>query len=587
MIKREAVLHMPLSQYAFAESAQRLTLRLRAARGNLDACMLVYGDRALAGDAQENSTPMHIVATDALFAYYETEIVLAFDRVHYYFVLQSGVETLYYYADLFSDRLPGDTVPGGFILRTSEYYQYPVILRDELAQVPSWMEEAVIYQIFPDSFASGRRELTGKAGSLAPTDGQCSTARLGGTLGGIRENLDYIARLGCNCLYLNPVFAASAYHKYDTIDYFHIDPCLGTEADFDALVDAAHSRGIRIVLDGVFNHCGSGFFAFQDVLEKGEKSQYLHWFYDITPPVNYPQGEGEAPNYACFAYVGDMPKLNTSHPEVQAYFAEVGRYWVAERGVDGWRLDVANEISKDFWRAFRKAIRGANLECALIGEVWENSEAWLRSDLLDSTMNYDLRRHCRDFFADGTLDAAGFDARVTQMRMRYPAPYVRGQLNLLDSHDVPRFLSLCGGDIHKYRLALVFQMLCPGAPSLFYGDEQGIQGVEEQDYRAAMPWESRETVMEDFVRTLAALRKEPAIVRGAYHTIVADPDSRLYGFSRTLGEECITAYLNAGREPLPLCPPEHMQVIMSSGFQEGVLRGFGFIVLRKAESASV
>ena len=144
----------------------------------------------------------------------------------------------------------------------------------------------------------------------------------------------------------------------------------------------------------MFNHSGTGFFAFQDVLKRGTSSPYFHW-YDFVPPTGPGLDEQGHPNYACFAYVPEMPKLNTANPQVQAYFAEVGRYWVEEFRVDGWRLDVANEISKEFWRVFRRAVKAAAPDCVLIGEVWENARDWLRYDLLDSVMNYDFRRHCR------------------------------------------------------------------------------------------------------------------------------------------------------------------------------------------------
>ncbi|MEA5014232.1 MAG: glycoside hydrolase family 13 protein [Candidatus Limiplasma sp.] len=580
MIQREAILHIPLSQYAFAQAVGRLTIRLRAARGNLDSCRLFYGDRARSGgEARVFQLPMPLIASEEGHDYFEGEILADFDRIYYYFQLQAGDEALYYYAGLFSRELPRRLENGALSPALSEYYQYPVILRTELAAVPQWLREAVVYQIFPDSFATDKERLEEEARAIPLAQGHVSRSRLGGTLEGIRRNLGYIQGLGANCLYLNPIFTAKAYHKYDTLDYFHIDPCLGTEADFDALVEEAHSRGMRILLDGVFNHCSSDFFAFRDVVEKGPASPYADWFYHVEYPVRVPQNPREAPNYACFAYVGEMPKLDTANPQVQAYFAKVGRYWVQERHIDGWRLDVANEVARDFWRLYRREVLAANPQAALIGEVWENAETWLRGDAFDSTMNYDFLRHCRDFFAAEALDAAAFDSRVTQMRLRYPTPFVLGQMNLLDSHDVPRFLTLCGEDRRKHKLAVLFQMLCPGVPSVYYGDEQALTGSVEEEYRAAMPWSRRDADYEAFFRQALALRKSPAVLTGDYRTLCAQEGSRLYAFSRSCPGHTLTAYLNAGSEAVPVAPPQGSPAL-SSGWKDGALEGYGYLVVR-------
>ena len=266
--------------------------------------------------------------------------------------------------------------------------------------------------------------------------------RLGGTLSGIKANLDYLQQLGINCIYVNPVFAANSYHKYDTIDYFSIDPCLGTKKEAKELVEDCHARGIRVLFDGVVNHCGPDFFAFRDVLAHGEKSEYLDWFYGMQAPVDYK----DPPNYEAFAYVKEMPKLNTGNPKVEQYLIKVGVYWIQEIGIDGWRLDVANEINHDFWRHFRAAVRAVKKDALLIGEIWEDAQCWLLGDQFDSTMNYRFSYLCTDFFAKRTMCAREFDEQMTKMIYRYPQQVSEIQMNFLDSHDIPRFLSYCGGD---------------------------------------------------------------------------------------------------------------------------------------------
>lgn len=507
-INREAVLHIPLSNYAFANSEHKLTIRIRTQKDNVSACTLYYGDRACP------STPvvfeeiqMEIKARDELFDYYEATFETPYTRVCYYFKLQNEGEWTYYYSERFSNELAILYFERNIMEERSEYYQYPYILRTEIPDVPAWFKKAVVYNIFPDSFVGEKSGSPTQPREVILENGKVCRSRLGGTLKEVIKNLDYIQALGVNCIYFNPIFAAGEYHKYDTIDYYHIDPCLGTNEEFKHLVEEIHKREMKIIIDGVFNHCSWEFSAFEDVMDKGEKSKYIDWFYDLKFPVRRPQSEKEKPGYACFAYEPKMPKLNTSNEEVQKYFANVGTYWIREYEIDGWRLDVANEIDRNFWRKFREAVKKENKEAILIGEVWENAESWLRGDIFDSTMNYEFRRICRDHIIGDNKNALTAAKQLEQMRLRYPTNLVNGQLNLLDSHDVPRFLSLCRGDLRKWKLACILLMLFPGVPSLFYGDEQAICGMKENEYRNPMVW-SQNTQLCGFVQKIIEIRKE-------------------------------------------------------------------------------
>lgn len=507
-INREAVLHIPLSNYAFANSEHKLTIRIRTQKDNVSACTLYYGDRACP------STPvvfeeiqMEIKARDELFDYYEATFETPYTRVCYYFKLQNEGEWTYYYSERFSNELAILYFERNIMEERSEYYQYPYILRTEIPDVPAWFKKAVVYNIFPDSFVGEKSGSPTQPKEVILENGKVCRSRLGGTLKEVIKNLDYIQALGVNCIYFNPIFAAGEYHKYDTIDYYHIDPCLGTNEEFKHLVEEIHKREMKIIIDGVFNHCSWEFSAFEDVMDKGEKSKYIDWFYDLKFPVRRPQSEKEKPGYACFAYEPKMPKLNTSNEEVQKYFANVGTYWIREYEIDGWRLDVANEIDRNFWRKFREAVKKENKEAILIGEVWENAESWLRGDIFDSTMNYEFRRICRDHIIGDNKNALTAAKQLEQMRLRYPTNLVNGQLNLLDSHDVPRFLSLCRGDLRKWKLACILLMLFPGVPSLFYGDEQAICGMKENEYRNPMVW-SQNTQLCGFVQKIIEIRKE-------------------------------------------------------------------------------
>lgn len=531
MIK-EAVLHMPLSQYAYAVCENKLIIRIRTAKDDVLGVSVFYGDRvAYVEPIPVTKVPMDKCASDDLFDYYEAEITTDLTRVCYYFEICDGKETYYYYSRGFTDKMTA---------HRTEYFQYPYIRREEVVNIPAWAYDSVMYHIFPDSFANEKRAIGGKENLSLETPGGISINRLGGTLRGIIENLDYIKGLGVNLLYLNPIFMAGSYHKYDTIDYFKIDPCLGTEEDFKELVDKIHENGMHIILDGVFNHCGPDFFAFKDILENGEKSKYCHWFYKLRFPIEYT----DTPNYECFAYVKEMPKLNTSDPEVRDYICKVGQYWIREFGIDGWRLDVANEIDHDTWRAFKKAVISVKKDAFLIAEIWEDADVWLKGDQFHSAMNYTFTYLCRDFFAGNRISAIEFDQQMQKSLMRYPRPVANAQMNFLDSHDVPRFLSYCEGNKNKLMLATFYLVMAPGIPSVFYGDECFIEGVTESEYRSPMAWDKAGGDFSfDINKWISIRENSDAIKMGDYKGLYADEDG-LYIFSRAYNGKSVYVVIN-------------------------------------------
>lgn len=541
---KDAIIHRPMSEYAFGTDENTTVFRLRCASGGAERCTLWYGDTS----CPETPVPFYPAPMRLLFRgencdWWEAELHGKFHRLYYYFEL-SGGETLFF--------------SGGVFLSTpseerSEYFKFPFNHRADITRVPDWANDAVVYNIFPDSFASSKCAVTG-VGSEKRLGCALSRSRLGGTINGIRSNLDYIASLGVNCLYLNPVFAAGQYHKYDTIDYLHIDPCFGTDEDFRALVDESHVRGIRVILDGVFNHCGAQFFAFRDVLEKQVQSRYAGWFYRLQFPVRYPDA-GEKPNYECFCYERLMPKLDTANPEVRDYLCGVGEHWLREYGTDGWRLDVADEVDDAFWREFRRRCKAVKSDALLIGEVWGDARHWLGGDMLDSAMNYDFRNHCRHFFAEGNIDARTFAGRCADMLMRCKRQTASVQLNILDSHDTGRFLSLCGGDTRRLKLAVLFMCCFVGMPCIFYGDELGVEGQDELDYRCAMPWQDGDRDLLRFYREVIALRRaHPALRHGELRFLRAEPGEHVLVFERKTGVERLVITINAS-DKHNLLPP--------------------------------
>lgn len=569
---KSVVLHIPMSQYAYGTDENHVTIRIRTKRDDIKACTLYYGDRAC------RRTPviftekgMELTAQTALFDYYEAELVNPYKRLCYYFELNDGTEKILYYGDQFADSTVDDR---------SEYYQLPFNHRADIANPPAWAQDAVIYNIFADSFATGRRYIS-KAGEEKEAGGIVCRGKLGGTIRGVLENVDYLRELGVNAIYLNPIFTAGEYHKYDLIDYFHIDPCFGTDEDFRELVEICHENEIRVIIDGVFNHCGWRFFAFEDVVRNGEASRYKDWFYGLSFPVVRPDDPEIYPDYECFGYERMMPKLNTANSEVEEYFCRVGRYWVENFHTDGWRLDVASEVNDAFWRRFCREVRSVNPQAILIGEVWESANHWLECHFFDSAMNYDFRRHCRRFFGNASIDALEFDSRVTDMRMRYRSQTVYSQLNVLDSHDVSRFLSVCENDRKRYRLAVIFQMTFPGMPSIFYGDEAGLEGIEEAEYRQPMNWEERDSLFGFFQELISLRKREEVLRRGKYRTRSALEGSGFYCYERYCGDSGIRVMLNM--EEAPAAPDRELiagEVLMSEGFDGSTLAQKGYALLR-------
>ena len=568
-MKQDAVLHIPMSEYCCGLDERRIVYRLRCARDDLKHVTLFYADTACrVNPILFTAVPMEKILSDTCHDYWQVIVESPYNRVYYYFQLDDGEQTTLYYSGLFTNQLAQDR---------SEYFKLPFNHRADIARVPEWVRDAVVYNIFPDSFASGKCRV---AGTSQPRQfgGQTLRGRLGGTLEGVTRNIDYLKNLGINCVYLNPIFAAGEYHKYDLLDYYHADPCFGGDGAFREMVEALHAANIRVIIDGVFNHCGWHFFAFEDVLKNQEKSPYKDWFYDLTFPVRRPETAEELPDYACFAYERMMPKLNTANPEVRKYFCDVGAYWVREYHIDGWRLDVASEVNDGFWRAFREAVKGVDPEALLIGEVWESAGHWLRGDMFDSTMNYDFRKHCRAFFAEKRIDAAEFSGRVTDMLMRYRLQMLPAQLNLLDSHDVSRFLSLCGGDTAGYRLAVLFMMCFVGMPTVFYGDELGVQGIREEEYRAPMPWETGNLSLLAFFRKAIAMRHALAPLReGDFRVLSAETGSRVFCFRRSLGEDAVTVTVNAGDAPADI-PVSAEKLYWAEDLEDSTLSSGGFVI---------
>lgn len=430
--------------------------------------------------------------------------------------------------------------------------------------VPYWVQDAIFYQIFPDRFCNG--DSTNDPVNVQ-TWGTDPTVRgfQGGDLRGVIRKFDYLLDLGINAIYLNPIFKSPANHRYHTVDYFQIDPFLGNMQDFRALLDVAHRNGVKVLLDGVFNHCGRGFFAFNNVLENGEESPFVDWFHIQKFPVDA-YSPGEAHDFRAWWGIKDCPKFNTDNLQVRQFIYDVARYWI-EQGIDGWRLDVPGEIDDDeFWGEFRQVIKSINPDAYILGEIWTADPRWVGDTHFDGLMNYPLRDVILDMiWADETVDK--ITNRVEKLLTMYPRENVYSMYLPLGSHDTERLYTAAQGSLEKTKLAFFFQFSFPGAPAIYYGDEIGIEGGKDPHCRRAFPWDESKwnKYLRDYVRHLVHVRRtHVALRRGDYKCVAANPQDGYYAFGRILGEDGVLVVLNASDRVRQVTIP-----VKDMGWQDG------------------
>ncbi len=462
---------------------------------------------------------------------------------------------------------------------------------------PDWVRDAVFYQIFPDRFArSARLEAPGP---FEDWDAPPTTHGFkGGDLYGVIERLDDLRRLGITAIYFNPVFSSASNHRYHTYDYLSVDPLLGGDAALRELLDEAHARGMKVVLDGVFNHASRGFWPFNHVLECGFGSPYVDWFHvDREALANgralraYPDErlrEALEVNawaeehhlgmqslrtlgYRAWWDLPALPKLNTDNPHVREYIFGVAEHWI-RFGIDGWRLDVAAEIDDDeFWREFRRRVKAADPEAYIVAEIWDEDHRWLQGDQFDAYMNYPFAEATLSFCGGNRLDlrvvgqhwelgrtirpedGATFAGRLEHVMRTYDPAIVAVQLNLLGSHDTPRVLTMLGGDRDALRLATLVQMTVIGAPSIYYGDEVGLEGEMDPDCRRSYPTDPAllDTGLRDFIAGAAALRHAHRTLRRGDFAIVG-AEGMACSYRRSDADGTFIVCLNAGDEPARL-----------------------------------
>lgn len=578
-----AVYHRATDNYCYALDENQLIINIKTGY-DVKEINIVYGDPFLHGilgggeewTGEKAGIPFKKKLKHQIW--WTTTIVPPFKRLKYYFELITEEEKWYYFEDGFISEeqmhLEG---------RSSQCFTMPWLNPCDVNKTPYWVNETVWYQIFPDRFCNGNPAINpenclkwGSKKKIGHTD------LYGGDLQGIINKLDYLQELGITGIYMTPINESPSNHKYNTTDYERIDPHFGDEQTMKQLVQKAHEKGIRIMLDAVFNHSGYFFKPWQDVLEKGPESEYFDWFMINEWPFIKEGGAAKKGQFYAFAFVDNMPKLNTNHSKVRDYLIRVVSDWVRKYDVDGIRIDVANEISHTFCKELRVALKAIKPDIYILGEIWHDSMAWLRGDEYDAVMNYPLANSMKDFFLDKSLTGEDFEYMINRCYTNYMQQTNDVLFNLLDSHDTMRLRNVVQ-NVNEYNALLTLLFTMPGSVCIYYGTEIGMEGGYDPDCRRCMPWNEIEQGKYDeriaFIKELITLRKREKLMRERnFHFPREYENPRIIQFQKIGWSEALEIVVNSGDEDVELLHTEHGKVIFSQKVEDNILKAGGVCI---------
>ncbi|WP_251712505.1 glycoside hydrolase family 13 protein [Lactococcus ileimucosae] len=585
-MNKAAVYHRPESEFAYLYTEETIHVRLRVARDDVKSVVLIYGDpymfseregqTAKAWDYQEAEMRYALSTEESDF--YMTEVGVPHKRMDYVFLITGHDGEKIVYTD--SGILPYEDK-----LLTGKYaaFRMPFFHEVDRFKAPDWVKNTVWYQIFPERFANGNPAINPEGvKEWDPTESPERQDFYGGDLQGVIDHLDHLTDLGINGIYFTPVFQAHSNHKYDTEDYLKIDKHFGDLDVFKKLVKAAHQRGIKVMLDAVFNHIGDTSPQWQDVLKNQKNSKYAEWFHINEWPASYVATDdfevAESATYDTFAFTPHMPKLNTANKEVQDYLLNIAEYWIKECDIDAWRLDVADEVDHAFWKKFRTTCDAAKKDFYILGEVWHSAQPWLVGDEFSAVMNYAYTNAIIDTFVKKELNLEQMVSTINAQLMLYRKQTNQVMFNILDSHDTPRLLTQAKGNKDLVKQVQAFMYMQPGVPCIYYGDEYGLDGGADPDCRKCMPWaeEHQDLEMFAFFKELVAFRREYADIlsQSDVEWQVIDDANGLVKLVR--GE--ISAVFNTGEQPVEFTGNE---VLLAHLTEENQVQKDGFVIYKK------
>lgn len=451
-----------------------------------------------------------------------------YKRTEYYFEIWAGDEKIFLFENDYA-------TPSDYQKFPESYGRFKMawINPADIVKVPTWVKDTIWYQIFPERFCSAGNHFKRLKNKEWYDDGHMEWNDFyGGDIAGITSKLEYLHDLGISGIYLTPIFESTSNHKYNTTDYSKIDPDFGSEEEMIELIEKAHSLGIKIMLDAVFNHSGLDFIYWKDLLKNQENSKYKDWFFINKFPLTQDKSSTEDGRYFTFDFVHGMPKLNTNNPQVQDYFVEICRNWVKNWKIDGIRFDVANEISHSFVKKLHRELLAENPELYLLGEIWTDSLQWLAGDEYHSVMNYPFENAVSRFFKNATPLKQSLD-RVYSLYYRQTNDAL---FNLLDTHDTGRLIDSCTSIDEFYQKILIL-MTMQGTPCIYYGTEIALNGSDGPYNRRPMPWkklqEEESQKVLNVVKSLIGIRNLYSSARSEEVEFISHDNPKLLEYIKT------------------------------------------------------
>ena len=570
-----ALRHRTESEDSFVVDPSHVRVRFHSAKNDVKKVIVHYCDNYLPLE-QAKTCEMEKIGVGQCEDHWGITLEAPYHRLKYTFEVIGSDGT----SVVVGDRAISSDVDKA-IMEDGSYFKVPYCHEIDMVKTPEWVKHTVWYQIFPERFANGDKS-NDPQGVKAwnPEDHPGREDFYGGDLQGVLDHLDYLKKLGVNGLYFCPIFKASSNHKYDTIDYLQVDPAFGDKDLFAKVVNEAHARGMKVMLDAVFNHLGDQSMQWQDVVKNGPSSRFASWFhineYPVEPYRDPLKGEG-SPKFDTFAFEKHMPKLNTANPEVQDFLLEIATYWVKYFDIDAWRLDVANEVDHHFWKRFHDELVKIKPDFYIVGEIWHSARPWLQGDQFTGVMNYPYTLQIEDHFFKHKMNAKDLSERLTDQLMMYPDMVDQAMMNMLDSHDTARILTLAKDNQDLALQAVAYEFVQPGVPCIYYGTEMGMSGDNDPDCRKPMDWSKLEGPVWQRVHELVKFRLDHSDTLNKGTVKLTVTEKGLLKVERT-GKEIIKAYYNTSKHNVEI----DKTAALSQNYKAGVLAPDGFLIEVKA-----
>ncbi len=578
-MNRSAVIHRSNSEYTYAADNDTVIVKLRTGK-DIDKAYIISEDpfihelnrkREWYGIKQEMEKWLEL--TDHFI--WKIKLKPQYKRLQYYFELECEGENYY----LYENRLCKTSESSE---RSKQYFKFPWLNPSDVITPPSWVEKTVWYQIMPERFSRDKNfENNGRYKEWGNMADPHLEDLYGGNLRGITERLPYLKDLGVGGIYMTPVFHSPSSHKYNTINYTLIDPGFGTDEDMVKLVETAHSMGMRVMLDAVFNHCGNQFAPWKDVQKNGRNSPYYDWFFvngDNIDKEDYSTADGR---FYSFSFWAGMPKFNTNNPEVIDYFTDITSSWVRNWGIDGIRFDVGDEVSHTFLRSLYNSLKAISPDIYLLGEIWNDSLGWVTGREYDAVMNYPLSNCINDFWKYPEMNSTDFMYYMNYCRSLYPEQSARAMFNFLDTHDTSRAIESCKNkDVLLQKLTALITL--PGTPCIYYGTEIAMNGLYAPFNRRCMPWDEIDSGMyKEFSQKVSSLiklrEKYPALSESEMQFIINEDEPRLISYIK---DSKVKVWLNAAENDVDI--PDNIKVCYSNLYdtENKILHKDGILVAK-------